>query len=241
MFFGPTPDNVPAAVLDADYHAIVYHAPRNAGERTLWRGFRLATDAYACLMLASLVGLMVVLCSGYEPGQRLGGPIVLLLLPGALYFTANRFDIVPALLVALALTCLGRRRMLAASVFLGAATSLKVYPVLLAPLVAAYLWPRRKAILTFAGGYGLTIVVLLLPWLARSAGKRRPLRSGTSWAGLMSNTAAPSMIASCLRCWPGPRRRPGYSVWVWWCWQSRFSCGGGPPPWPPSCGPAASS
>src|SRR5579884_1247683 len=159
----PPVGEVPPAVLDASQHDLVYHQPRNAAEQALWRHFRIDTDVHAALMLACLIGLMAVLHCGYEPGGRLTAPLLLLLLPATLYFTPNRFDIVPALLVALAYACLGRRRTVAAAVFLGMGTVFKVYPVLLAPLAVAYLCPRRKAVAAFVAMYGLTILALLLP------------------------------------------------------------------------------
>lgn len=159
--------DVPPAVLDASKHMLVYHTPRNDAERALWRHFRVATDIYAAVMLGCLIGLMAVIRWGYEPGGRLAGPIFLLLLPAALYFTANRFDVVPALLVALSYACLGRKHIVGAAVLLGFATMIKVYPVLLAPLVCAYLWPERRKIAVFATAFALTALVLLLPWMLR--------------------------------------------------------------------------
>jgi hypothetical protein len=106
---------------------------------------------------------MAVLRLGYERGRRLSGPVALLLLPAALYFTANRFDIVPALLTALSLACLGRRWLVASAVFLAIGTMVKVYPVLLVPLVVRYLWDNRKAALVWTTAYGLTMAALLLP------------------------------------------------------------------------------
>ena len=96
------------------------------------------------LMMACGLGLVVVLRCGYEPGGGLSSSGLLLLLPAALYFTLNRFDMLPALLTALSLACLGRRWTAASALFLAAATIVKVYPVLLAPLVLRHLLAERR-------------------------------------------------------------------------------------------------
>src|SRR5204863_7835026 len=111
-------------------------------QAALWRQFRHAIRLYLCVMIACQLALMVVLRVGYEPGHSV--PIGFLVLPGALYFTLNRFDIVPALLVALSLLCLGRRRIAASAVVLAAATVLKLYPAFLCPLFVRYLSNERQ-------------------------------------------------------------------------------------------------
>src|SRR5262249_9995583 len=89
--------------------------------------------------------------------------IWLLVLPAALYFSLNRFDILPAFLVALSLACLGRRYLVASAVLLGLATMAKVYPLLLAPLIFRYLSDERRRCLTWAGVYSATLLVCFLP------------------------------------------------------------------------------
>ena len=161
------PTDVPTAVCDADHPSIVWHVPRNDDERELWHRFRVAIRTYQVMMIGCLLALMAVLRLGYEPAGRLGGPVALLLLPASQYFAANRFDIVPALLVALSLACLGRRRVVASAVLLAAATMVKVYPVLLVPLVVRYVSDNRKAAAARTAAYGLAAVALLLPPLLR--------------------------------------------------------------------------
>jgi hypothetical protein len=158
----------PAAAHDAGYHVIARHVPRNEAEQRLWRQFRRAAQTYLFLMAGAYAALMAVLRTGYEPGGGLAGPAALLLLPAALYFGVNRFDVVPALLTASSLACLGRQRPLASAVLLGAATMVKVYPVLLAPLVFRFLWPQRRAALGWLAAYGLTAAAFLLPPLLLS-------------------------------------------------------------------------
>ena len=158
----------PPAVCDASHLDVVGHTPRNESERTLWRQFRQTIRTYDAIMILCLIGFMTVLRAGYQPGGRMGGPLLLVLLPGALYFALNRFDIVPALLVALGLACLGRRWLLASAVFLGTATMVKVYPVLLVPLVLRYLSTPARSALYWLAAYTLTAVAWLLPPLLLS-------------------------------------------------------------------------
>lgn len=159
-------NSYPPAILDGDYNAIVRHTPRNDQERRWWGEFRRATQTYMLLMTACALGLVVVLRAGYEPGGGLSSSGLLLLLPAALYFTLNRFDMLPALLTALSLACLGRRKTAASALFLAAATIVKVYPVLLAPLVLRRLLPEwRRAgvwLLCYAGAAAAFLLPTLL-------------------------------------------------------------------------------
>src|SRR5262249_40968213 len=98
---------VPAAVQDGGYGAIVAHPPRNERERDLWRRFRYVTRVHRCLMAGCLLAYLAVLRAGYQRGGGLASSGVLLVLPAALFFTLHRFDIVPVLLTALSLACLG--------------------------------------------------------------------------------------------------------------------------------------
>jgi hypothetical protein len=156
------PVHAPPAVCDGHYGNIIFHRPRNDAERDLWRTFRRIMQEYAALMVVCLLLLMAVVRLGYEPGGGLSGPVWLLVLPGALYFTLNRFDVLPALLTALSLACLGRRWLVASAALLAAATMVKVYPVLLAPLVVRYLWDRRRAALTWATVYAVAAGAIFL-------------------------------------------------------------------------------
>src|SRR5262249_22943420 len=68
------------------------------------------------------------------------------------------FDIVPALLMAVSLACLGRDRLVVSAVFLGAATMVKVYPGLAALLVVRYLSGDWRRMAVWATTYGLTLL-----------------------------------------------------------------------------------
>lgn len=152
----------PASVCDGAYLNVSDHQPENPRDRRLWRQFRLATQTYLFIFLACQLALMLVLTKGYEPGDP-PGPIWICVLPAAMYFTLHRFDIVPALLTALSLMALGRKWFLAAALCLAAATAVKVYPVLLAPLVVGYLWDRRAVALRWAAAYAATLALFFLP------------------------------------------------------------------------------
>jgi hypothetical protein len=165
VFAGLDRLEIPRAVADGRYHNLVVHEPRNETERRLWRALRRALQFYSLLGIGCLVGLMVLIGTGYEAGGRLSGPVQLLLLPGAMYFSLSRFDAWPALLTALSLACLGRQRIVGSAVFLGAATMIKVYPLLLVPLVVRYIWSNHKHALTWVGCYGATLIAVLLPSL----------------------------------------------------------------------------
>jgi hypothetical protein len=167
-FWGFAGRDVPAAVLDGSHGNLVVHLPRDDGERRLWARFRGATRFYLTVMVACQLALVAVLRRGYGAGGRLASDGLLLLLPGAIFYTAYRFDIIPALLTALSLACLGRRRMVASAVFLGAAAMVKVYPVLLTPLVLRYLWEDRRARAVWLGAFAATVGAFLLPPLAMS-------------------------------------------------------------------------
>ena len=154
----------PPALLDGLHNNVVEHTPQNAGERSVYRRLRVATCVYEAMMVAALLSLLAVLAVGYEPGGGLSGVAALLLLPAGLYFAVQRFDVVPALLTALSLACLGRKRVAASAGFLALATLVKVYPVVLAPVLFRYLWADRRAagwwaaayFGALAGGIGLT-------------------------------------------------------------------------------------
>jgi hypothetical protein len=155
----PDPRDVPTAVSDGDFHDLTEHVPRNEGEVVLWRQLRRAIQVYAVIATLCLLALMLVLARGYEPGTGLAGPLFLLVLPATLYFTLHRFDVGPALLTALSLACLGRRRLVLAALLLAAATLIKVYPVLLAPLFVRYLSADRRRMILWSSTYAAALGV----------------------------------------------------------------------------------
>jgi hypothetical protein len=169
LFPPPVPDlDIAPAMLDALQNDIVEHVPQTASEQVLWRKFRQASRFYNVAGIGCLLALMLVLCWGYGPDFGQPAPLALLLLPASLYFAANRFDIVPALLVALGLACLGRKYLVPSAVLFAFATLVKVYPVLVAPLVVRHLLGNRREAAAWSFAFGLTVVGLLAGtvWLA---------------------------------------------------------------------------
>ena len=154
------------AILDACHNRIVEFEPENPAEQSLWRGFRRTIRGYEVMTIASLVGLMLVIRLGYQPDWNTG-PLGYLVLPAVLYFTLNRFDIWPALLTAGSLACLGRDRFAASGILLGTAAMVKVFPILLAPFVFAYLWRRGRGVRAWSIAFAATVLVLFLPPLLR--------------------------------------------------------------------------
>jgi hypothetical protein len=157
---GPLPP-APAALLDGGYGNICRHWPDGEDQRELWRRFRRAVRIYEALMVLCFFGLVLTLRAGYDRGGALSSNGLLLLLPAALFFTVNRFDIVPTLLTALSLACLRRRRLAASACLLAAGAMVKVFPALLAPLVLRYLLPDRKSALRWGVAFVVTVLALL--------------------------------------------------------------------------------
>jgi hypothetical protein len=157
---------IPAAVLDNSHHCLVEHRPRTDEEATLWREFRIALRTYVVLLTGCLLLLMALVARGYEPGGKLSGPAWLFVLPAALYFALMRFDVLPALLVAASLFCLGRRWLLVSAILLGVGTMVKVYPLFLAPVIVRYLTDQRRAAVSWTVAYLATLVSILLATVA---------------------------------------------------------------------------
>jgi hypothetical protein len=198
------------AVCDADYHDLVEHEPRNEGERHWASMLRQAIRVNEVLATACLLILMLVLAAGYQPGVAHHGAAFLLVLPASLYFSVQRFDIIPALLTALSLACLARRRLAASAVLLATATLIKVYPVLLAPLFARYIGAHRRNFWIWTGAYGLVLLstgmaaVSCNGWDAVLAPYRfqlsRPPEGWTAYGSLLpSYLARPNLVGSVFR------------------------------------------
>ena len=130
------------AVFDSHQVNVGEHAPATADERTLYRAFRHVIRANNVLMILVLLGLMAL------NDRRFGGAGWLLVLPGFLYFTPCRFDVLPAALVVGAVVAADRRRVALSGLCLGLAVAFKMYPLVLAPILLRYVsWNRRDAVL----------------------------------------------------------------------------------------------
>ena len=106
---GPA-DRAPPAVLDGALGNLIAHGPRDEAEPALWRQFRRATVVYRVALFLLLAGTVLVLWRGYRADGTLSSSCWPLLLPCGLYYTINRFDILPVFFTALGLALLGRRR-----------------------------------------------------------------------------------------------------------------------------------
>jgi hypothetical protein len=82
-----------------------------------------------------------------------------------------------------------------AGICLGIATGVKLWPILLAPLLARALWPERKALAAFALTLGLTTILLCGPLMWASLAAQSGL---TAYAGGWSVNNAPYAWASWL-------------------------------------------
>lgn len=156
------PPRLPASVADAHQYGVGQHGPRTDDERRTLRPLRNAIGVYVTFSLFAMWALTAVLIRGYRMGD--GGPdcVWLLALPGAVYFSLNRFDIFPTLATALAFACLGRERRAWAGAWLGVAVMMKLYPVLFVPIVVRSLGVRASLsfvasfVAVVAAGFGLS-------------------------------------------------------------------------------------
>src|SRR5262249_5624145 len=156
---------VPASILDCDYHKLALQSPTTPEQEQIWSTMASAARFYTCVMLLCQLLLLAVLWCGYGPETGLRGGVWLLLLPAAMYFTLNRFDVVPALLTAGCFACLGRGWRGASAVALGLAILVKVYPILFVPLILRYLWPDRRATIRWGLVCGATGLLAFAPLL----------------------------------------------------------------------------
>jgi hypothetical protein len=83
-------------------------------------------------------------------------PEVLFLAPAFLYFSLNRFDVVPTLLVALSLACLSRRYIVLSGACLAAGAVIKVFPIIVVPLFIRYLAPNLRHAALWICGFCVT-------------------------------------------------------------------------------------
>lgn len=146
------PDLVPPQVADAQQFGVGFFHPRTDAERAVWTRLHDAVVAVVVVMTACLVGLILILSRGYEPDDPTPWTW-LCVLPGAVFFSLNRFDILPVFLTAAGFALLARKRDGWSGAAFAVAALVKIYPVLLAPVILRYLGARRGALwlATFAG------------------------------------------------------------------------------------------
>jgi len=150
------PCELPPAVADAQQYAVAHFIPRTAEEERIWSRFHFAAVLHLALMTAALGVLIVVLRRGYVPGGE-PGPVWLAVLPGAVFFALNRFDVLPALSTALGFAAIGRNRHAWSGACFACGSLLKIYPVLFTPIILRGLGPRDGA--KWLAGFTATILV----------------------------------------------------------------------------------
>ena len=105
--------------------------------------YRVYSSIVSGIMLVFLCGTIALL---YRMLPARKEAAYLLLLPGTLYFSYNRFDIVPSFVVLVSLFCLQRGNHVAAAVCLGVGALTKWYPALLLPTYVSYQWTTEGRI-----------------------------------------------------------------------------------------------
>ncbi len=132
--------------------------PRQLGPAV---SYTLFSATFSLMMLVVLFATIVLLYRMLPEKKNLA---FLLLLPASLYFTYNRFDVLPGFLVLLALFFIQRKQAVLAGCVLALATLTKWYPALLLPAVLSYTYAvtRRfdwKLVLAFC----LACLLIVLP------------------------------------------------------------------------------
>ena len=130
--------DIGATLLDAHEFNFACHLPTDEPEREFYRGIRRGVIASTALLLLALMGVMLLIRRGVGPGGALAGSPWLCVLPAMLYFSACRFDILPAGLVLLAIALTARGRPNLGALALGAAIAFKLYPLILAPIILRF-------------------------------------------------------------------------------------------------------
>ncbi len=107
------------------------------------RVYFLHSSIFSLLMLVSLFFTIRMLYAMLSERKWLA---YLMLLPGTLYFTYNRFDILPAFLTLWSLLLFRRQKFLATGILLGIGALTKWYPALLLPVYLSYDYALHKRI-----------------------------------------------------------------------------------------------
>lgn len=85
-----------------------------------------------------------------------------MLLPSAFYFSLNRFDIFPVLFILLTLFFLHTKKFITAIIFISLAILFKLYPLLLLPMILAYIYKFAGKNIMYMS---LCCLGLLLGWI----------------------------------------------------------------------------
>lgn len=149
------------ALLDEHQFYVGSHTPdpTKPGEVALYKRFRHAMRVYAVLMTLVQLGLMALLDFGWAAGRAFPVPTWLLILPGFLYYTPCRFDVLPAALVIAAIAASDRRRVLVSGVLFGLAVALKMYPLVLGPIVLRFTARSWKDVFIWCGAGAVPVAL----------------------------------------------------------------------------------
>lgn len=126
----------------------------------------LILNLLTAMMVAAYLGLMLVTRRLLRDVGAEEWRLFVFLLPGFLYFSLNRYDAIPALMVSAALLMVFQNRPGWAGALLGLGAMTKWYPVLLAPICLTYFYrqDRRKAAL-FTVYFFMALALISLPML----------------------------------------------------------------------------
>jgi len=152
---GDGPPDVHPAILDDHQFFVGCHVPNTPGEVVQYARFRHALRIYAVLMTLAQLGLMLLI----DFGLPRPSPTWLLILPGFLYCTPSRFDILPAMLVMASVVAADKRRVAVAGLCLGLAVALKMYPLVLAPILLRFTARSWKDAFVWCGCAAVPVVL----------------------------------------------------------------------------------
>jgi len=129
--------------------------------------------AFSYEMLVLDLGILVLIAATARrmrlpSWQALGAYTAALLALGSL--AAQRYDLWPALLVAAAFFCFARGNYTLCWFFLALGVTTKLYPAMLAPLLALYQLKRRdfRGLARGVAAFAVTTIAIVLPWVALS-------------------------------------------------------------------------
>ena len=126
----------------------------------------LILNLLTAMMAPAYLGLMLVTRRLLRDVGIAEGRLFVFLLPGFLYFSLNRYDVIPALMVSGAMAMVLRDRPGWGGALLGLGAMTKWYPALLAPIFVTYFYRReRRDAALFAATFVLAVALVSLPLL----------------------------------------------------------------------------
>lgn len=138
---------------------VIHFFSRNAPRAGVGRELYFHTFSLVMIGLAYLSFVMVSLMRDTRKWMAL-----LLFLPGPLYFTLYRFDVLPSFICLLAIFLIRKRYYSFAAILLGIATLTKWYAILLLPPLVIYIWTiERRIPLISLLAYTVTCILIVMP------------------------------------------------------------------------------